>query len=86
MNKTKLNYAIDIGLAIALLGSVITGLVKFPGLLRSFGINYTNLPLGNISKIHDWSGIALAALVLLHLILHWNQIVYFTKEFFRGEK
>jgi hypothetical protein len=82
----ELNYIVDLGLAVSLLSAAITGLVKFPGLLRYFGINYLSLPLGTISVIHDWSGIALATLVLFHLILHWSQILQFTKGLFRGEK
>jgi hypothetical protein len=86
MDKIKLNYAIDLGLAISLISVALTGLIKFPGLLRFFGINYLQLPIGIISLIHDWSGIVLSALVLLHLILHWSQIVCFTKGLFGGKR
>jgi hypothetical protein len=29
--------------------------------------------------LHDWVGVALAIIVVLHIILHWKWIVYMTK-------
>jgi hypothetical protein len=79
MDKTKINYFIDVCLAIALCSVALTGILKFPGLLSGLGISRTSLPMGTISKVHDWSGIALASLVLIHLVMHWQWIVAFTK-------
>jgi hypothetical protein len=31
-------------------------------------------------EIHDWTAVALAVLVILHIILHWKWIVYATKK------
>ena len=30
--------------------------------------------------LHDWVGVALVVVVLLHLVLHWHWIVYMTKK------
>ena len=78
MNKAKLNYFVDIGLFISFLLVFVTGVIKFKlfNLYKSFGFP-------NISLIHDWSGIAMGVLVLIHLILHWNWIVCMTKGFFQ---
>ena len=81
MNKAKLNYFIDLLLAVAFILVAITGILKFPGW---FG--YLQLPWRTLSKIHDWSGITMAVLVLVHLVLHWNWIVSMTKSFFRKRK
>jgi len=35
-----------------------------------------------LSTIHDWSGIVMVLLVLVHLILHWDWIVCETKNIF----
>lgn len=78
MNRGKINYWIDVGLFISFLIVALSGIIKFPGwgLYQVFGFN-------NISRWHDWSGIALVILVFLHLILHWNWIVGMTKNIFR---
>jgi hypothetical protein len=81
MNKAKLNYFVDMLLAVAFVLVAITGILKFPGW---FG--YLQLPWRTLSKIHDWSGIAMAVLVLIHLILHWNWIVSMTKSIFKGKE
>jgi hypothetical protein len=81
MNKAKLNYFVDILLMVAFLLVVVTGILKFPGW---FG--YLHLPWRSLNKIHDWSGIAMAVLVLIHIILHWSWIVSMTKRIFRGKK
>lgn len=35
--------------------------------------------------MHDWAAIALTAIVILHIILHWGWIVRMTKSYFRRE-
>ena len=32
--------------------------------------------------LHDWTAVALLALLIIHLILHWKWIVYTTKKSF----
>jgi TRAP-type uncharacterized transport system fused permease subunit len=74
MNRAKLNYIVDVGLAISFAIVAVTGILKFPALggrMRDY------VPL------HDWSGIIMAVLVLIHLVLHWNWIVAMTKSFFK---
>ncbi len=80
MNRAKLNYWIDVGLAISFLISLTTGLIKWPGLIYTIGVPaYKVLHVRNISTIHDWSGLVMGLLVIIHLILHWNWIVSMTK-------
>ena len=63
----------------------ITGIIKFPGLLPTFGVKVKELPMYEISKIHDWSGVAMGLLVLFHLIQNWQWIAAMTKKYF-GKK
>ena len=35
---------------------------------------------------HDWTAVALLALLILHLILHWKWITYMTKKAFTGPR
>ena len=88
MNKAKLNYWIDIGLAVSFFICFITGLIKWPGLIKIIGTSaYKILHVKNISILHDWSGLVMGLLVLLHLALHWKWIVCMTKDImFRKKK
>ncbi|MBW3005091.1 DUF4405 domain-containing protein [Candidatus Woesearchaeota archaeon] len=70
MNKALLNYFVDLGMAISFGIVAVTGILKHPA-LGGRARDYMAL--------HDWAGIALAAFVLLHLILHWNWIKCMTK-------
>jgi len=81
MEKDKLIYLVDIGLFISFILVAITGIIKFPGLLSVFGIGYGSIPISGLSKLHDWSGIAMSILVIIHLALHWNWIVVTTKRY-----
>jgi predicted ferric reductase len=36
--------------------------------------------------VHDWSGIVICLLVLVHLILHWKWIVHMTMLSFKKKK
>ena len=88
MNRTKLNYWIDVGLALSFFTCFITGLIKWPGLVRVIGTSaYKIIHVKNISMLHDWSGLIMGLLVIIHLALHWKWIVVVTKSMFkRGEK
>ena len=88
MNKNFVKYFIDLGLLISFLAVTITGIIKFRSFLSLFGISidYASIPIRILSKIHDWSGLAMAILVLIHLILNWNWIVSVTRTIFIGKK
>ena len=70
MNKTKLNYFVDLGMAISFAIVAVTGILKHPAL----GGRARDYML-----LHDWAGIVLACFVAIHLILHWSWIVAMTK-------
>jgi len=87
MNRTKLNYWIDIGLALSFFTCFYTGLVKWPGLIKMIGVSaYKTLHFSNISRLHDISGLIMGLLVIVHLALHWKWIVCVTKSMFKKEK
>jgi hypothetical protein len=46
-----------------------TGIIKFPEIQKYFLFVYTYLPASIISMTHDWSGIILFVLIIIHLIL-----------------
>ena len=84
MNNLKLNYWIDVGLAISFFTCFITGLIKWPGLIKVIGVSaYKTLSFSKISQVHDMSGLIIGLLVIVHLALHWKWIVAVTKNIFR---
>lgn len=86
MDKTKLKYFVDVGLAISFFISLITGIFKFPGLTQYFRAMFRLIPAYNMNKIHDWSGLVMGILVFVHLTLNWRWIVSITKNMLKGKK
>jgi hypothetical protein len=85
MKRSDVNYLLDAGLAIAFLGVFLTGVIKFPDILRFFARIGIIFPTRTFTTIHKWSGAAMGGLVFLHLVLHWRWIVKATKSYFRGK-
>jgi hypothetical protein len=84
MNKLKINYWINISLGISFLICFITGLIKWPGLIKIIGVKtYMLLHFKNISIIHDISGLVMGFLVFIHLALHWKWMIFTTKHIFK---
>jgi len=87
MDRMKLNFWIDVGLAISFFICFFTGLIKWPGIIKIIGTSaYRALHVKNISVLHDWSGLIMGLLIMVHLVLHWKWIVCATKAVFKGEK
>ncbi|MDD1724913.1 MAG: DUF4405 domain-containing protein [Methanospirillum sp.] len=47
---------------------VITGFIKWPGLITGLGLTYRQVPVALITDIHDWSGLLMAILAVLHVL------------------
>ena len=84
MSKKLTMYVVDVGLILTFLAVTITGIIKFRSFWSLFGMKLTfaDATWGILRTIHDWSGITMAILVLVHLILNWSWIVETTKEYF----
>ena len=80
MDWNKIKYIIDIGLIITFFSSFVTGLIKFPGLFQFVGISDLVLPMLQVNLLHEWSGIIMGLLVLMHLILNRKWLFVMTKE------
>lgn len=85
MAKAKTNYLIDVITLIAFIVTAVTGVVLFfiPSGNRS---GYTEV-FGVIKQVwsewHQWFGIVMIALALIHFLLHWNWFVCMTRNIFR---
>ena len=82
MKRSLLNYTIDMGMLLSFVAVILTGMVKFPILLRMLAKRGVYLPSSEITLIHEWGGAMMAVFILLHLILHWNWVCSTTKRFF----
>jgi hypothetical protein len=90
MNKSKINYIVNF---LALFFFVVTALsglaIKFfvPSGVRQGRLQeFLGIQKNAWSEIHDWFGILLIVLVVIHLILHWDWIVCATKNIFHSDK
>lgn len=81
VDRDKILFTVDVGLALAFFASALTGILKFPGFLHFFGMDYRALQVLGLNTVHDFSGILMACLVLIHLFLHWRWIVGMIKKF-----
>lgn len=84
-NRSVINYFVDMGLALAFLITAITGVFKMPLLFNLGLVNYRKFNMLLINRFHDWGGIAMTVLVIVHLALHWKWIVAMTKKLFTGK-
>lgn len=80
MSRSTLNYVIDAATLLMLLGMVATGLIlEFVLPPGSGGIRHAPDTLWSLAR-HDWgvmhfyAALTMAALILLHLALHWNWV------------
>lgn len=77
MEKNIQKYWVNIGLTISFFLAAVTGVLKMPILFRQFKFV---LPYNEMSFIHDWSGIVMTLLVLVHLVQNWKWMVCMTKK------
>lgn len=57
----------------------LTGILKSRELLRPLNIPYDKLPMARISTLHDWTGIILVLLIIIHLIFNRAWLAYLFK-------
>ena len=77
MNKTKVNYWVDVAIGISFLASAVSGLVFFFD--NGTGTTSLGLSFRVWDSLHTWGGMIMIAGVAAHLVLHWNWIVGMTK-------
>jgi hypothetical protein len=72
-----LSYIIKLGLIISSSLMGVTGILKFPGLLVQWGLYYELS--GILTIIHDWSGVVMGLIALLHVIFNWRRLYGYTR-------
>jgi len=87
MEKTELNYIVDFSMAVLFTITAIAGLILFfflPGGIRQGGYQeFLGISKQAWTLVHNFSGVILLILVLMHLALHWNWILRMTKRIFK---
>ncbi|MFC1742032.1 DUF4405 domain-containing protein [Nanoarchaeota archaeon] len=90
MDTGRSKYWIDFTMLITFLVTAITGIVMFfllPGgtklgpLRAVFGVTRQAW-----RDVHNWAGIIMLVLVLIHLALHWRWIIDTTRNIFQKKK
>lgn len=86
MERSKTNYVINALMVISFIITAVTGLIMFFFLPSGVSRGGYQESLG-ITKhiwitVHNWSGIILIILVIIHLVLHLGWIVSMTKNIF----
>ena len=88
VHKSTRNYILNVTMFLLAFFEVVSGFVLWFVLPRSGGyrggrglaVRTTFLwSRDTWIDLHDWVGVALVVVVILHLILHWRWIVYMTK-------
>ncbi len=77
MKRVTVNALVDIGSVIALIPSLLTGLVLYIFLPSGGGrggswVTFLGITRHEWVLWHDISSFAFAALILIHLLLHWR--------------
>ena len=89
MNRNKLNFIVDFLAFISFLVVAKTGLIIFfflpSGVRQGRYQEFFGIAKSTYSVIHDWAGIIMIVLVLIHLILHWRWIVCNFKNAFKKQ-
>ena len=85
-SKAKLNYSIDVAIALFFVLSALSGLVLFfypsgyqGGRNPYYGQTVLFLTTHNWDTVHTWGSIAMIAGVGAHLVLHWNWMACMTR-------
>ncbi len=76
MKRAKFNYLVFVAQVLATLLLIVSALLLWFAFPRGYFMTRELWV-----DIHKWSGVALAALVLIHVALHWNWFVYMTKQY-----
>jgi len=71
MEKITVKFWLDVFMAISFILVGITGILKMPLIV---GWTIRIFDFGLFSKIHDWAGITLVMLIIIHLFLNWAWI------------
>ena len=87
MKKADINYIVDALMTVALVIVGITGVFLFiffeSGIRRGGYQEFLGITKHTWSFYHEYIGIFMTVLMVLHFLLHWNWMVCMTKKLFK---
>jgi ABC-type dipeptide/oligopeptide/nickel transport system permease subunit len=90
VRKATRNFILALVMALLALFQAISGFVLWVVLPRGDGYQGGRGEIGTFLwtrnewiDLHDWTAVALAVIVLVHIILHWGWIARMTRSYFR---
>ena len=97
MKKSMKNYIVFVAMAVLGLVEAVSGFVLWLALDGGGGWRGGRLAGGventfwSLSRhtwldIHDWAAVAIMAVIIIHLALHWKWMFYMTKKVFQPRK
>ena len=78
MERTRIKFYLDVGMTSLFLLCLGTGIAKFAPITRFLGLK--SVVMVPMTLVHDWSGIAFGACILLHLAFNWKWMVAMTRK------
>ncbi len=85
MMRNFRNYFIDMILLATGLLCILTGFVKWPGLIVALGLTSQAFLIDLITQVHDWTGLILGSAVILHVAMHLRWLKEMTRKIFSKE-
>jgi hypothetical protein len=95
MGKATRNYLVGILMFLLALFEGVSGLVLWLILPKGGGYRWGRELLAEATflwsrdtwiDLHDWVGVALAVVVVIHVVLHWDWIVHMAKRYFEEKE
>ncbi len=91
MKRITINAIVDIGCLITFIPTLITGLVLYLVLPSGGGrgnswVTYLGIARHEWVTIHNYSALVFAALLIIHMLLHWKFFRHIGKALKPGEK
>jgi hypothetical protein len=90
MERSKVNYFVDVLALISFLITGITGLIMYfffeKGIRQGGYQEFLGVTKSTITNVHNHIGLLMVLLVLIHFILHWDWFFCMTKSLFASKK
>lgn len=84
MKRKTVMYITTILLLMSTVICVITGIIKWPGLIMALGLTYRQVPMALITDLHDWSGVLMAVLAAAHMYQFRGLMTRMARTYFKG--
>ena len=85
-SRRMYRYLVGMGILMSFLVCFLTGIIKIPDIYKLLGMTYKSPFMISMTQLHDWSGIILGVLAVLHIIVHRRWFIAMTKKYICGKQ